>query len=267
MKNASARRSSSGLTVFDWIWLPAGAVLFHVLLFVLFTPAEHDNKVRSSSSPFTIILPDKTSQTNKDPYQLDYYLRYMDPESMIKPDPVNGFSSVLNRERLKLPSPFHCRHTLFDEKAFFSEEKEHLLPGERTLDQMTEYCGKGVAARKQPVRKQIPEVSYPVWSDQAGRVFMGFFLPDAPAQSLFRQYAHKTTGPTMLRIDAEKGKFPFIRILRSCGVAALDQLALRQLSSRKEHYTLPEGVKKKYFFYRVSWKRPTADDISNGGGK
>lgn len=250
------------LSVTDWIILPLAALLFHVLLFTLFVPTEPENETRAARSRFTLMLQEDPLQQkgSSDPYKLRYSLRYMNPEDLVKADSVNGFSRILDRKRVKLPSPFHCPHSLYEQKSFYQAHPEQRLPEERFLDDFPFSFPGEHNHRKSPVLPEKRKVlNYPVWIDHSHKIFTGFFLNDAAERRIFERCRERAHSATILCLDTEKGRIPSVMIRRSCGVPELDLLALRQLSARKENYDpVVSGEGRKRSFYRVIWNPRTA---------
>ena len=244
----------------DWILLILAALLFHVLLFVLFVPVMPQKKTHEKHSRFTLILKSDPVHQKSDPYKLHYWMYYMDPESLVKADPEKGFSRILNRQRVSLPSPHHCPHGLYGKADSLSDEAGSVPYGERDLGELTTWVTDPLTSLRKEAEPSVKEkeaaMRYPVWTDHTGKKFSGFFLEDFNAWKLFKLYAGRAQRSTQLLLETEKGKLPGVVIRRSCGVPELDQLAKRQLSARKENYDFSTGKEKKRFYYDVLWKQP-----------
>lgn len=253
MKTAPAAKKRS-LSATDWILLSFAALLFHLLLFTLFVPTEPEKETRTARSRFTLMLQNDPLllQKEADPYKLRYSLLYMNPEDLVKADSVNGFSRILQRQRISLPTPGSCPHKMYDQKSFFPAQKDPILPEERFLDSFSVSSSHLQKIRPRTGGAQkAPLLRYPVWIDHTGKVTAGLFLEDSQSRRIFERYKDRARSVAFLRLDTEKGKIPSVMIRRSCGVPELDQLALRQLSARKENYSAGEG--KKSIFYQVIW--------------
>ena len=133
MDKAGTKHLSFSGRITGWVILPLAALLFHVLLFSLFTPTKPQDETRAKHSRFTLMLRADPVQQKSDPYQLRYWMYYLDPEKMIKTDPDHGFSLIRERKRIKLPSPFHCPHGLYDPAGFSSIYPEKASLSERGL--------------------------------------------------------------------------------------------------------------------------------------
>jgi hypothetical protein len=242
--------------IVDWVVLPLAALLFHVLLFSLFTPTKSQNETLAKRSRFTLMLQADPVLQESDPYRLRYWMYYLDPEKMIKPDPECGFSLIRKRKRVRLSSPFHCPHGLYDQVCHISAYPEKILPSERGLDSLASYSSAWQNPRSKPVpgKAGIP-IHYPLWVDHTGKKFSGFFLKDAASRKLFNRCAEKASGSTLLQLDTENGRIPVITVRRSCGIQELDFLAKRQLSAKREIYELSSGTGKKRSFYNVFWNQ------------
>lgn len=267
MDKAGTKHLSFSGRITGWVILPLAALLFHVLLFSLFTPTKPQDETRAKHSRFTLMLRADPVQQKSDPYQLRYWMYYLDPEKMIKTDPDHGFSLIRERKRIKLPSPFHCPHGLYDPAGFSSIYPEKASLSERGLHTLTSYSIEPQISRNRVSRnKEVVPVRYPLWVDHTGKKFSGFFLDDPSSRKLFKRSAAGVSHSTLLQLDLENGRIPVITIRRSCGVPELDQLSKRQLSARKENYDFSAAKERKRFFYTVFWK-PERVPSSEGSKK
>lgn len=263
MTKAGVKHLSLSGRAVNWVILPLAALLFHVLLFSLFTPMKLQDETRTKHSRFTLMLRADPVQQESDPYELRYWMYYLDPEKMIKTDPEYGFSLIRERKRIHLPSPFHCPHRLYDQVRHFSAYPEKALLPERGLQGLTSYDTEGLIPRNRQTRNpEIAPVRYPLWVDHTGKKFSGFFLEDASSRKIFKRSVSGALRSTLLQLDLESGRIPVVTIRRSCGVPELDQLAKRQLSARKENYDFSATKERKRSFYNVLWK---PESVSSSG--
>ncbi len=264
MKNSCPAIQKHGITARAWVLIFFTALALHLVLFFLFRPLRNDVAESSSNDRYTIFLTEKDLAGRRtDPHDLRYWLRYMDPERVLKPDPDSGFSMFGGKTKISTPDPAGFPHLLFQ---FSPEARFQTFPvmQERTLSDHIPGADFPVLdpASLQKSKPGIV-VRYPIWTDEGGAVFSGLFYPDKNSlRILEKQHSVK---PTFLCLYLPQHGIPSVKILRSCGNSVLDALAVRQLKIRKENFTEGTGAQIKYFM--VSWQAPDYSGISSKGAK
>lgn len=238
--------------------LPAGAVLllafatvmFHAMLLFLFKPIQKDSRPLRSRSHHTVICKPE-DLADRDIHQLNYWLKYTEPENFVKPNDEHGFSLV--RE---------MRYYDFQQPRMDSPGLFHLAAGTSTAppdDSSAPVRELAVLNSRPEIPLKTPQikdpetaaVQYPVWSDLKGNQFYGLFLNDDASRKILEK--NKADSATMLTYlpAKEENMPPLIRILRSCGNTALDLLAERQLAL----YAAEKALKGQNLFL-VTWNKP-----------
>ncbi len=224
------------------------AIALHVILFSLFTPIPKSVRERARGSRFTILC-SPADVKNNDPYELRYWLRFTDPESFLKPDPVSGFSLIRNLRTLSPPNPEDFQHDLF---VLFSMSgtQQNAVPLSRSLKDFDH--GFAIPLVRHSVPSKIPaaEPAYPVWTDEKGQVTLGLFLSDDDALKVLSR--QKSENPTLLQVTQRKDLPPEVRVLKSSGNRTLDLLADRQLAAFFGNNPTSETEK----FFTVTWEAP-----------
>lgn len=235
----------------DWLLVSAAAIAVHLLFFILFRPLPHQVVERSTGTRYTLYLEEnKLDALPEDPLELRYWLRYTDPELVLKPDRSAGFSMFCGRAEVKIPDPKQFRHNLFLSNSAFrfpaGKPDAERLPGDFAFGAETP-----VLPHRMNKVKTVPGSQYPIWTDDTGKISSGLFLADEDSIQLLKQ--EKSTGTTLLRATASPD-FPASIILRqSCGNPKLDQLAVRQLTAHTADLR-PEKPQTRY--YEVVWEQP-----------
>ncbi|MBO4632968.1 MAG: hypothetical protein J5858_13685, partial [Lentisphaeria bacterium] len=191
-----------------------------------------------------------------DPQGLQYWLRYTDPERLLKPDSEAGFSLICGKYETTVPPPEQFHHPLFRDLSIYRFIPDVPAPA-RTLDEFVR--GIETPVLPHPVSKKniSAKIQYPVWTDETGKIAGGLFLSDSDSLRLIQQeHADK---PAVLRLTLRKDLFPEVEILRSCGNPKLDMLAVRQLKARRENFEVKKLPATKYF--TVIWKMPSLKTI------
>ena len=242
----------------EWIVVFLVALALHSLLFFLFVPMPDSFDESASGSRFTLYLEEEKLDLHKqDPHGLQYWLRYSDPELILKPDPETGFSMFQGRNELTIPDPAGIPFRLYETSAVYHEPVLRLSPGRSISDFITGIPVPVIPPL--PDRRIFPAAHYPLWTDEAGRISQGLFLNDDKSLRILKQ--QHAAAPAVLRLTLQNGRIPEVLLLRSCGNPALDDLAVRQLVSRKANFQpLPSsGTCVKYF--TVYWQAPDLDSI------
>ena len=239
--------------------LPAKAVLLiafltvalHAVLLFLFKPIQTDPHTLRTASHYTVICKPEELAGN-DMHQLNYYLKYTEPETFVKPNDETGFSQVRQMRYYDFQRPRMILSDLFSRVSGNGDETE------KDTVSIREPAALAVLPRipiHTPQIKETPPaaVQYPVWSDLKGNLFYGLLVKDEGARKILEK--NKASSSTILTYLPAKGKDvpPLIRILRSSGSPALDTLAERQLAL----YGASAGLKTENLFL-VTWNRPAA---------
>ena len=257
-RNGGPARKYS-LTGREWLLVFLAAVGLHVLLPVLFCPLPRNVAERNADSRYTLLLDENELKSRQgDPYDLQYWLRYSDPERLLKPDMISGFSQVSVRKQTPAPDPSVFHHDLSAVDSAY-RIPEPVMPSIRQLKDFS--AGEIPPLSARPARENIaqPEPEYPVWTDETGQVFTGFFHADSASRQYTQQF-RRASGPTVLLLRPGKGGLPpAVEILRSCGIVELDLLAKRQLMFRRENYSDRSVQGEKYF--TVVWHSPQREHI------
>lgn len=242
----------------EWLLVFLAAVVLHALLFSLFAPMP-DSFAESSIDPrYTLILEEqKLDLDRQDPHGLQYWLRYSDPERILKPDPETGFSMFQGRNQLTIPDPARVPFHLYETSAAYREPVLK-LPPERSLADFSSGPRFPVMPPL-PDRRLFPAVQYPLWSDESGLLSQGLFLADEQSLQILKK--QQAAVPAVLRLTLQNDRIPEVLLLRSCGNPVLDSLAVRQLMIRKANFQpLPSsGPCVKYF--TVCWQKPDLKSI------
>ena len=184
----------------EWLLVLLTALALHVLLLSLFTPMP-DSFAESSADPrYTLILEEqKLDLQRHDPHGLQYWLRYSDPERILKPDPETGFSMFLGRNELTIPDPARLPFHLYETSAAYREPVHKLSP-ERSLSDF--FSGPEVPVMPPlPDRRLFPDVRYPLWTDEAGQFSQGLFLADEPSVRILKK--QQADRPAILRLTLQ----------------------------------------------------------------
>ena len=239
--------------------LPAAAVLvialitvgFHAVLLFLFKPIQADTHPLRSASHYTVIWKPE-DLAGGDEHQLNYFLKYTEPETFVKPDDEHGFSLVRGMRYYDFQRPRMTVPDLFARVSGSDAGSGQPFAAVRELSDLT------IAPRIPVYSPQLKEpvataVQYPVWSDLKGNLFYGLLVPDDGARKILEK--NNAASSTILSClpAKEKDMPPLIRILRSSGNPALDTLAERQLAL----YVASAGLQKENLFL-VTWNRPSA---------
>lgn len=88
------------------------AVGLHVLLIFLFKPIQTDSHALRTGSHYTVICKPE-DLAGKDIHQLNYWLKYMEPETFVKPNDEHGFSMVREMRYYDFLQPVKAAPELF----------------------------------------------------------------------------------------------------------------------------------------------------------
>lgn len=242
----------------EWLVVFLIALVMHVLLLSFFVPAPHFFAETAEDKPHTLFLEEQNLDLrHHDPYKLQYWLRFSDPERFLKPDHDTGFSMFQGRNELSVPDPTGLSVNLYDAVSFYHEPIQP-LPQERSAADL-------IPEPEIPVIRHLPEriaftnVQYPLWTDENGKQFQGLFLTDEKSLRLLKQ--QNAYAPSVLRLTLQRGAVPEVRLLRSSGNPKLDNLAVRQLKIRKENFLPMDSAEPGIKYFTVFWQMPDLKSI------
>ena len=242
----------------EWIVVFLVALALHSVLFFLFVPMTDSFDESASGSRFTLYLEEQKLDLRKqDPHGLQYWLHYSDPELILKPDPETGFSMFQGRNELTIPDPAGIPFRLYETSAVYREPVLHLSPGRSISD-----FSSGIpipVIPPLPDRRIFPAAQYPLWTDEAGLISQGLFLNDDKSLRILKQ--QHAAAPAVLRLTLQNGRIPEVLLLRSCGNHALDDLAVRQLVSRKANFQPLPSSEPCVKYFTVYWQAPDLKSI------
>ena len=245
------------MTAREWLLVLLAAVFAHVLFFFLFRPLPDQIAESDPHRRYTRLLNESDLGKVSRQADLRYWLRYTEPERLLKPDFENGFSLVCGRNEVSIPDPDQFSHRLYETLAGNNRVPEKVFSVRSPADFPVDAELTPVPFRvTSPEAAPLPE-RYPVWTDECGSIKYGLFRPDAAFARLVK--SSRADRPSVLCLTLQPKRFPQVKVLRSCGDPRLDMLAVRQL---KAQYTDPEGHQKaavKYF--TVFWKMPDLETI------
>lgn len=242
----------------EWIAVFLVALALHSVLFFLFVPMPDSFAESASGSRFTLYLEEQKLDLRKDdPYGLQYWLLYSDPELILKPDPETGFSMFQGRNELTIPDPAGIPFRLYETSAVYREPVLRLSPG-RSISDFSSGMPIPVIPPL-PDRRIFPAAHYPLWTDEAGRITQGLFLNDDQSFRILKQ--QHAAVPAVLRLTLQNGRIPKVLLLRSCGNQVLDDLAVRQLISRKANFQPLPSSEPCVKYFTVFWQAPDLKSI------
>lgn len=242
----------------EWLIIFLVSLALHAVLFFLFVPMP-DSFADSSRDPrYTLFLEEqKLDLHRKDPHGLQYWLRYSDPERILKPDPETGFSMFLGHNELTIPDPSRVSFRLYEASAAYREPV--LKPSaERSIADFLSVPNVPVISPL-PDRRLFPNVQYPLWTDESGRFFQGLFLADDKSLRILKQ--QHAAAPAILRLTLQNDRIPKVLLLRSCGNPVLDNLAVRQLILRKANFLPLPSSEPRVEYFTVYWQMPDLKSI------
>ena len=258
MKPAGASTVKHCMKAREWLVVLLAAVLLHIILFTLFKPLPRMISESSMDNRCTLYLEEqKLDLRRKDPFGLYYWLRFTDPEQLLKPNYDAGFSMFIGRNDFSIPSPDAIPQNLFEASARYripdivppSERHPAVFAAGPDLPVVSHTAAIPPAADNTPVR-------YPLWIDESGRRSSGLFLTDEKSRRILSR--HHSSNPTVLRLTFGKDVIPLVELVRSCGNRDLDMLAERQLKVRKANFD-SDSPQTRYF--KVVWQAPKLNEI------
>ena len=257
MKSSGSSGVKHCMKTSEWLMVLLAAILLHIILFSLFKPLPHTISESSMDNRFTLFLEEQKLRLHRqDPYGLYYWLRFTDPEQLLKPNYVAGFSMFVGRNDFSIPSPNAIPQDLFEASARY-RIPDAAAPSKRDLSVFTAGPNTPIvshAVGNSPANRTT--IQYPLWIDEQDRSSSGLFLADEKSRRILnRQHSSK---PTILRLTFGKDLIPRVELIQSCGNRELDMLAERQLKMRKENFS-SDSLQTKYF--KVIWQEPNLHAI------
>jgi len=258
MKTSGASNVKHCMKAGEWLMVLLAAILLHIILFSLFKPLPRMVSESSRDNRCTLFLEEqKLDLRRKDPYALYYWLRFTDPEQLLKPNYTAGFSMFIGRNDFSIPSSNAIPQDLFEASARY-RIPDTVPPSERDPSVFTPGPNTPIISHgtvNSPADRTAP-IQYPLWIDEEDRSSSGLFLADEKSlRILSRQQSSK---PTILRLTFGKDQIPRVELIRSCGNRELDMLAERQLKVRKGNFSSASPQTK---YFTVVWQAPKLDDI------
>ena len=250
-------RNRAAISARAWLLIFLTALALHLLLFLLFRPLRENVAESRNNDRYVIFLTEEElAGKRSDPHRIRYWLHYMDPERVLKSDPVSGFSMFSGKSEVSAPDPQRFHHAAFRPSPMFHFRPESFTP-ERSISDYA--AGVGIPVMNPPSVQKTPPaaVRFPVWTDEAGNIVSGLFHRDKSSLQLLEK--NRSAKPTLLRLTLRPAGFPDVEVLRSCGNPKLDMLAVRQLKVRQENFEPGASPQVKYF--TVSWQAPGRESI------
>ena len=258
MKSTGASAGKHCMNAREWLMVLLAAVLLHIVLFSLFRPLPQTISESSRDNRCTLFLEEqKLDLRRNDPYGLYYWLRFTDPEQLLKPDYTSGFSMFIGRNNFSIPAPNAIPQNLFETSAGYRIPAA-VPPPERNPAFFTAGTDTPVVSHSpgnRPEAQNTP-IQYPIWIDDADGLSYGLFLPDEKSRRILSRY--HSSNPTILRLTFGKDLIPLVEHIQSCGSRELDMLAERQLKVRKANFgSHPRQTR----YFKVFWQVPKHKDI------
>ena len=259
MKISGASNVKHCMKTSEWFIVLLAAILLHIVLFSLFKPLPRTISESSMDNRCTLFLEEQNLNLRRqDPYGLYYWLRFTDPEQLLKPNYNAGFSMFVGRNDFSIPSPDTIPQDLFEASARYGIP-DAVLPSERNPAVFT--AGPDIpvvshTTENPPATDNNTPVQYPLWIDENDCLSSGLFMADEQSRRILTR--QQSTKPTILRLTFGKDLIPMVKLIESCGNRELDMLAERQLKVRKANFK-SDSPQTKYF--KVVWQAPKLNDI------
>ena len=243
------------------VFFLAAAVLFHVLLFLLFRPMTKVHSAKSPGKGFILLLSEEKKKDAVREYGLEYFLTYSDPMRAKEVEKKYGFGTW---EKFADPSPFSPQAlSKYAERALLpvgEEKSADFFPGVRTLAELSETSPMNIPLHEAAPPKAGEPVTltasnFPFWHFSTGKKLRGLPANSPGGGETLRKYGKKAFASTCYRIAcAGKNLPPDLTLLQSCGSEELDRLARQELymllgAPFREEKTDPPRV----FFCTVVW--------------
>ena len=153
----------------------AVAIGLHALLLFLFKPIQTDSRVLRTGSHYTVICkPEELA--GKDIHRLNYWLKYTEPETFVKPSDEHGFSMVRGMRYYDFLQPAKAAPELF-RRASGTYGGDKLSEPVRELADLN--SSPRIPVTVPHVRKaESVAAQYPVWSDLKGNLIYGLLFKD-----------------------------------------------------------------------------------------
>lgn len=199
----------------------------HALLFLgVRVSSKSTSQPTAKQTTQSILLPTST-QARDMPDQLRLVTRLFDPTILTKPHPQHGFSTILDSDRPTPATSPPKLPTLTDLTAERPVQMPSLIPSQTSLAARIQSIWPPPAPRPLgvPPPQQIPPQL--LWRTAAGTPIIGL-PPHLPGE--IRELADSSIphAPTRIRIERFRSSLR-IRLTQSCGIPALDYMAIRDL--------------------------------------
>ncbi|OGV37538.1 MAG: hypothetical protein A2020_14220 [Lentisphaerae bacterium GWF2_45_14] len=244
------------------IFITAAAILitvaFHLMLFVLFSPAtarygDNNNSKRSISM---LSFDNKNSAIIS--ANIGRWLQYGDPYLMAKPGRKSGYSSTFYKNGFRRTFPdleIKGKHKTLDFRAGRYSPLEAIGNYNDTI--VRESIINIMSLSPTPAKEtshMTRKSKYPLWAEQSGERLPQLFKADEipSIAALIKEHSPSSAsvfGVTPLR----EGMIPRIRLISGCGVPEMDQFAMKALVS---HAIANQGEMEKHGtkIVKVLWK-------------
>ena len=230
-----------------WFFSISTAVVLYVLLFVLFVPMELDVRQRKDNDNKIFMLPlsGDLSPGEKD---LVTWMKNEDPTLIVQPNRKYNYSRVLLEK-----SHFHLNDGV-DDFNFLKTDSEDLFKNMK-ISPIT-ISGADIEKKVEkyelysyPTLPQLPfkipvvNITYPCFRDYYSGEIIPIMIPVTIEIKKFLKN-HKPLSYTFLNVESASNSdlFPFVKIVKSCGNAKLDMLAVNNVVTQA-------GMNTEYFGY------------------
>lgn len=207
-------------------------LLFHIAMFYAFVyKAPPNNCVQHIGRQIVMFNP--TSNDIVQSQAMTKWLAYHNPSLIAHPDYVNGYGAASARPKIRPPIKTDNITITAPPPAIMSPKKFKFLSGRNTpkVDNSSRLVGYNTLALPPPPSKVTqlePKTTYPLVKSSNGQLLNGV-LTNADIQQ-HKLSTAKVRGITRLQLFIPNATLmPSITIKNSCGVAALDRLAVRNL--------------------------------------
>ena len=118
MKPSGATVVRHSMKAREWMMVLLAAIMLHAILLSLFKPLPRTISESSMDNRCTLFLEErKLDLRRQDPYGLYYWLRFTDPEQLLKPNYTAGFSMFVGQKDFSIPVPDAIPQNLFEASA------------------------------------------------------------------------------------------------------------------------------------------------------
>jgi hypothetical protein len=212
------------------------ALAAHLVLLLLFKPMIRSAKPPSSQGRFTLMV-NPSNLPSDDPWGIRSALKYGDPTLFAKPDYNSGFSSYI---KTRLGSQAEPPDLPSEPDLAFAG----LLPGRFSIQSpallvaslpsglafQTEALNPRQAPFSEAPPSPLPSFEPPLWLDASFKPLAKVSDASGDIAKALRQFQGKQLDDSVLAVrDAGSDLPPEIRVVKSCGQASLDAMAVRSL--------------------------------------